>query len=332
MKDPVFLSSPIYPPFISSKPSLPTTHDDHLIPLLSHDDFIFKAQSTSLYMHPTDYSFRLQDFFTSIASKIMGPYHYWLDNGVKTFSLQFNFLRPSKYDLKTDESESQKTTHHQTYTKFLQPTKPKNYIFANDNYTSPYTMANMYTLDQSCITGYLQNYDPIKQYFCLLPYNNTSRPLIVPQEYLIHFDDFLLPCNIPTQMVKPLTVIKHLGSSLLDDKDKSYYTALYKQSHSYKELLFISAKTISFMVQDEHKTEHKSHTSPIRNTPDKLSSVLNNRTPRDITNLLDPSKRSPSETPITTLTHILHCYDRTHKLLQTHDLDSQRITQSSQAI
>ena len=84
------------------------------------------------------------------------------------------------------------------------------------------------------------------------------------------------------------------------------------------------------MVQAEHKTEHKSHTSPIRNTPDKLSFVLNSRTLRDITNLLDPYKRNPSETPITTLTHILHC--RTHKLLQTLDLDSQRITQSSQAI
>ena len=61
MKDPVFFSSPIYPPSISSKPSLSTTRDDHLILLLSHDDFIFKAQLTSLYMHPTDYSFRLYD-------------------------------------------------------------------------------------------------------------------------------------------------------------------------------------------------------------------------------------------------------------------------------
>ena len=71
-------------------------------------------------------------------------------------------------------------------------------------------MTNMYTLDHSCLTGYLRNYDPIKQYFCLLPYNNTSCPLIVPQEYLIHYDDFLLPCNIPTQIVKPLNVNKHL--------------------------------------------------------------------------------------------------------------------------
>ena len=345
MKDPVFLSSPIYSPFISSKTSktsLSTNRDDQLISLLSHDDFIFKAQLTSLYMHPTDYSFRLydknQDFFTSIASKIMGPYQYWLDNGMEIFSLQFNFLRPSIYDLKTDKSDpsflsiSQKATHHQTYTEFLQHTKPQNYIFVIYKYTSPFTMTNLCTLDHSCITGYLRNYDPKKQYYCLLPYNNTSRPLIVPQEYLIHFDDFLLPCNVPIQIVKPLAVRKHLVSTPLDDKDKTYYTAQYKQTYSYNELLFFAAKTISFMVQAEHKSEHKLHSSSIKNTPDKLSSVLNNRTLRDITNLFDPYKRTPSETPVTTLTHILHCYDRTHELLQTLDPDSQRITQSSQAI
>ena len=264
-------------------------------------------------MHPTDYSFRLydknQDFFTSIVSKIMGRYQYWLDNGVKIFSLQFNFLRPSIYDLKTDESDpsflsiSQKATHHQMYTKFLQYTKPQNPTFVNYKYTSPFTMTNMYIIDHSCKTGYRRIYDTIKQYFCLLPYNITSRPLFVPQEYLIQYDEFLLPCNIPTQIVKPLTVIKHLISSPLDDKDRTYYTALYKQTYSYIELLFISAKSITFMVQAEQKTEHKSHSSPIKNAPDKLSSVLNNRTLRDMTNLLEPYKRNPSETPITTHTY-----------------------------
>ena len=86
------------------------------------------------------------------------------------------------------------------------------------------------------------------------------------------------------------------------------------------------------MVQAEQKTEHKTHSSPIKITSDKRSSVLINRTLRDITNLLDPYKRNPSDPPITTLTHILHSYDRTHKLLQTLDLDSQRISQSSQSI
>ena len=90
------------------------------------------------------------------------------------------------------------------------------------------------------------------------------------------------------------------------------------------------------MVQTEIKAEHKpppiEHTSPICNTSEKFSSVLNNRTLRDFTHLLDPYKRNSYDSLITTLTHIIHCYDRTHKLLQSLDIDSQRITQSSQAL
>ena len=57
-------------------------------------------------------------------------------------------------------------------------------------------MTNLYTIDHSKITEYLRNYDPIKQEFCLIPHNDTSRPLRVPQEYLVHSDYFsvaLLP-------------------------------------------------------------------------------------------------------------------------------------------
>ena len=163
MKDPVFLSSPIFPPIISFQPSLSTNRDDHLIPLLSQDNFSFKAQLTSRYMHPTNYTFRLydksQDFFLSIASKIMAPYQYWLDNGIKSFSRQFNFLRPSIYDLKTDEFDaslltlSRKATRHQTYTKFLQHTKPQNYLFVKYKYTSPFNIKHLYTIDHARITG-----------------------------------------------------------------------------------------------------------------------------------------------------------------------------------
>ena len=116
----------------------------------------------------------------------MPPYHYWLDNNVKIFSLQFNFLRLSIYDLTTDEddpsflSSLQKRTHDNTYVTFLKHKKPKNYVFIKFKYTSPYTLTHLYTIDHSRRTGYLRNYDPIKQYFCLLPYNDTSRPIIVP--------------------------------------------------------------------------------------------------------------------------------------------------------
>ena len=327
MKDPVFLSSPIYPPFIPSKPSRSTNSDDHLIPLLSPDDFIFKAQLTYLSLHPTYYSFRLydknQDFFTSIASKTMSPYQYWLGKGVKFFSLQFNFLLPSIYDLKTDEfdpsflSMYQKAAHHQTYTKFLQHTKPKNYIFANYKYTSQYTMTNMYTLDHSYITGYLRIHDPIKQYFCLLPYKNTSRPPYVPQEYLIYFDDFLLPCNIPTQIVNLSPLLNILYSLRMTIKTKPIIQlSTSKRTPTMNFYLFL-LKPFLFWYKQNIK-QHKSHTSSIRNTPNKLSSVMNNRTLRDNTILLDPYKRNPSGTPITTLTHKLHCYACTKPELVGH--------------
>ena len=56
----------------------------------------------------------------------------------------------------------------------------------------------------------------------------------------------------------------------------------------------------------------------------KLASVLNTRTLRDNTEKLDPYKRNLSGFPITTLTHLNNCYDRTYKLLQTFDLWLQR--------
>ena len=52
---------------------------------------------------------------------------------------------------------------------------------------------------------------------------------------------------------------------------------------------------------------------------------------RDITQKHEPYKRNPSDKPLTTLNRIIDCYDCSSKLLQSLDLDSQRISQSSQA-
>ena len=197
-------------------------------------------------------------------------------------------------------------------------------------------MTHLHTIDHFSITGYLRNYDPIKHNFCLLPYNDTSRPIIVPQEILIPFDEFLLSCNVPTIIAKPLTVIKHLVSALLNDKGKSNYTALSKQAYSYNELLFISAKVITSMVKAEKAKSEIQYTTPEQYTPkqpttttDKLNNVLTSRTLRDLTHKLDPYKKYLSNSPLTTLTHNLECYDHTLKISQSLDIDSQRITQSS---
>ena len=200
-------------------------------------------------------------------------------------------------------------------------------------------MTHLYTIDHSRIKGYLRNYDPEKRYYCLMPYNDTSRPIIVPQEHLIHFDDFFLPCNVPTIIAKPLAVIKHLVSATLNDKDKSCYTALCKQSLSYNELLFISAKVIAFMVKTEKTRSETQYTTPKQYTPkqptttiDYLNNVLTSQTLRDLTYKLDPYTTNPSDSQLTTLTHMLDCYDHTLKILQSLDIDSQGIAKSSKVI
>ena len=88
MKDPVFLSSPIYPPFIPSKPSLCTNRDDHLIPLLSLDDFVFKAQLTSLY---------IQTIHLAYMTKTKTSSHLSLPK--KWFHINIGLIMPSKFSI-----------------------------------------------------------------------------------------------------------------------------------------------------------------------------------------------------------------------------------------
>ena len=137
------------------------------------------------------------NYHRSIASKVNTPYDWWLKNKVKTFSLQYNFLRPSPYDLRTEENDANflpyqiKKAHHITYQKFLQFKEPENYMFFNSKYTSPFNFNSEKLIDHTKIKGKLRNYDPLKQRFLFLPNENPKRPIIVRQEYLILNDDSL---------------------------------------------------------------------------------------------------------------------------------------------
>ena len=102
----------------------------------------------------------------------------------------------------------------------------------------------------------------------------------------------------------------------------------------------MSPKVISFMVKSEQNTEYKStrierHRTPSRTsqtTSDKMTVMLSLRALRDITENLEPYKIATFDTPLTTHARIIDYDERRSKLLQWLDLDSQRISQSSQAI
>ena len=116
MKDPAYLSSPTHHPVLPPKLTLPTQSDDQVIPILSQSQFTFKALLT-LTIQPNCMT-EIRILYTSVTSKSIPPYQYWLNNGVKVFSPQSNFLRSSIFDLKTGENDpsfllvAQKAAHH----------------------------------------------------------------------------------------------------------------------------------------------------------------------------------------------------------------------------
>ena len=159
--DKLFMESGACPPFIK-----PSKHDEDrncdLIPILSSTrQFTFQSHLTSLYMIPTKYKFIIRefknDYHTSIASNLITPYDWWLNNKVKMFSLQYIFLRPSPYDLRTGENDANflpyqiMKSHHVTHHKFLQYKEPENDLFFNPKYTSPFTLNAEYLIDHTKI-------------------------------------------------------------------------------------------------------------------------------------------------------------------------------------
>ena len=230
-------------------------------------------------MIPTKYKFIIRDFkndyHTSIASQLITPYDWWFNNKVKTSSLQYNFLSPSPYDLRTEENDANflpflqiKKAHHITYQKFLQYKEPENYILFNSKYTSPFTFNSEYLIDYTKIKGKLRYYDPLKQSFLFLPNENPKRPIIVPQEYLILNDDLLLQADIPECISDPLPPIQHIAFQPLGDCENPYYYAIAKKGYSHNELLFIISQLISILTKGNTK-EHKK----INQEPPKKSTI-----------------------------------------------------------
>ena len=228
--DKPFMESGACPPFI--KPSKQDEDRDcDLIPIFSTRQFTFESYLISLYIIPTKNKFIIREFRNDYHTSMITPYDWWLNSKMKICSLQYNFLRPSPYDLRTEENDANflpyqiKKAHHITYQKLLQNKEPENYIFFNLKYTSLFTFNSEYLIDHTKIKGKLRNYDPLKQSFLFLPNENPKTPIIVPQEYLILNDDSLLQEDKPQCISDPLPPIQPIAFQPLGDCEKSYYYA-----------------------------------------------------------------------------------------------------------
>ena len=344
--DKPFMESGACPPFI--KPiKQDEDRDCELVPILSSKQFTFQSQLTSLYMIPTKYKFIIRefknDYHTSIASKLITPYDWWLNNKVKIFSLQYNFLRPSPYDLRTEENDANflpyqiKKAHHMTYQKFLQYKEPDNYIFFNSKYTSPFTFNSEYLIDHTKTKGKLRNYDPLKQSFLFLPNDNPKRPIIVPQEYLILNDDSLLQEDIPQHISDPLPPLQQIASQPLGDCEKSCFHAMIKKGYSNNELIFIISHLLPLLTNGNHKEYKKAKQESPKKTKNDIPQPQSFR-PTDelqkyteILNIIKPYHH-PNRDILITIAEIVNTLEQARSIIQNIVFDTTRISQSALCI
>ena len=326
--DKPFMEPGACPPFI--KPvKQDEDRDCELVPILSSKQFTFQSQLTSLYMIPTKYKLIIRefknDYHTSIASKLITPYDWWLNNKVKIFSQQndANFL---PYQIKK--------AHHMTYQKFLQYKEPDNYIFFNSKYTSPFTFNSEYLIDHTKTKGKLRNYDPFKQSFLFLLNDNPKRPIIVPQEYLILNDDSLLQEDIPQNISDPLPPLQHIASQPLGDCEKSYFYAMTKKGYSNNELIFIISHLISLLTNGNTKEHKKTKQESPKKTKSDLPQPQSFR-PTDglqkyteILNIIKPYHH-PNRDTLITIAEIVNTLEQARSIIQNIVFDTTRISQSA---
>ena len=334
------------PPFI--KPSKQDEDRDcDLIPILSSRQFTFQSHLTSLYMIPTKYKFIIREFkneyHTSIASKLNTPYDWWLNNKMKIFSLQYNFLRPSPYDLRTEENDANflpyqiKKAHHITYRKVLKYKQPENYLFFNSKYTSPFTLNSDYLIDHTKTKGKLRNYDPVKQSFLFLPNDNPKRPIIIPQEHLILNDDSLLQEDILKSISDSLPPIEPIASQSLGDCEKSYYYGIAKKRYSNNELFILISHLISILTKGNIKEHKRTNQEPLKKPtndipqPESFPPTEEIQKYQQLIDILKPS-HNPKKDILITITDIVHTLEQARDLLQKRTFDTTRVSQSASCV
>ena len=293
----------------------------------------FKSNLIALYLTPTPYKFRLptnraDDHYVSYASRQLSQMTFWQSKRIRFFTLQFNFLKPTSFDLSTDISDPEtlslrsRDQHHKTYQTFLDMPSKQNFIYQNHKYTSPFNYHTHYRLDLKASTGHIRNYDAMKQYYIFCPTNDPTRPLIVPQEYLIVSDDSLLPSNIPTKVSTPFAPLESLLDSPLDDHSRSYYTSIVHHHYSYNELMFILAKLTQYILKKQYKygTEAQQNKRPhlAPHTTVQCNSFDINPTlfTKEILKSLNPYiNRNPTINPITILKNIFTAFESSAMLI-----------------
>ena len=126
----------------------------------------------------------------------------------EVFQLSFNFLHPSHKDVQCNNFKVHETklVHNLIYYTFLKNNLPhENFLYINDQLTSPYFLKYAYTIKPEFMNGTLRNYDTINNYYIFRPIEHPVRPLIVPTETLEpceNYHSYHIHGSVPVKPVK----------------------------------------------------------------------------------------------------------------------------------
>ena len=145
----------------------------------------------------------------------------------RVFTLQLNFLRPSVFDLHTDDSDPilhsvKKGVLHETYKLFwdnLLPSFIKDFNFQKRKFTTPFSLQLHFNLQTAYTNGLLRNYDPLKEQYLFTTKNFPDRPLINALGCLNSTDSakFVFDC-FPITVAQPYKLLSKVFDHPLNDK------------------------------------------------------------------------------------------------------------------
>ena len=123
--------------------------------------------------------------FYSLTEKFLYRYNYKFT--LPRNPVSFNFLHTTPKDVQRNNFKVHETKliHNLIYYTYLRDNLPhENFIYVNDQMTSPYFMKFAYIVKNKYMKGTLRNFDPVKNYYIFQPTENPERPFMIPIEAL----------------------------------------------------------------------------------------------------------------------------------------------------
>ena len=173
---------------------------------------------TEKFLYRYNYKFTLPrnpslDHVTAKASEDVTAFKAYTH---EMFQLSFNFLHPIPKDVQCNNFKVRETKliHNLIYYTYLRDNLPhENFIYVNDQMTSPYFMKFAYITKDKYMKGTLRNFDPVKNYYIFQPIENPERPFMLPIEALEpaeNYHAYHINGSFPAKPVKKF--IEYIGS------------------------------------------------------------------------------------------------------------------------